>query len=95
MGMQDKTLLKAGRERKKSIAACGVEPRSDAIHPIREAIRHFGHKTGPLSPFTNQEKEQKESRKENKGMEERGAIPSLLPPRTVPRRLQTQLRQGW
>uniref|UniRef100_A0A8C2XXG0 Transcription initiation protein SPT3 homolog n=1 Tax=Capra hircus TaxID=9925 RepID=A0A8C2XXG0_CAPHI len=42
------------RKRKKSTAACGVEAHSDAIQPshIREAIRRYGHKIGPLSPFT-------------------------------------------
>lgn len=37
-----------------STAACGVEAHSDAIQPchIREAIRRYGHKIGPLSPFT-------------------------------------------
>ncbi|XP_049621473.1 transcription initiation protein SPT3 homolog [Suncus etruscus] len=43
------------RKRKKSSAACGVETHSDAIQPchIREAIRRYGHKIGPLSPFTS------------------------------------------
>ncbi|EDM18721.1 rCG43672, isoform CRA_a [Rattus norvegicus] len=43
------------RKRKKSTAACGVEAHSDAIQPchIREAIRRYGHKIGPLSPFTS------------------------------------------
>ncbi|KAM6355049.1 transcription initiation protein SPT3 homolog [Podargus strigoides] len=38
-----------------STAACGVEAQSDAIQPshIREAIRRYGHKIGPLSPFTS------------------------------------------
>ncbi|XP_072589285.1 transcription initiation protein SPT3 homolog isoform X1 [Vulpes vulpes] len=42
------------RKRKKSTAACGVEAHSDAIQPchIREAVRRYGHKIGPLSPFT-------------------------------------------
>ncbi|XP_037699074.1 transcription initiation protein SPT3 homolog isoform X4 [Choloepus didactylus] len=42
------------RKRKKSTVACGVEAHSDAIQPchIREAIRRYGHKIGPLSPFT-------------------------------------------
>ncbi|XP_048362738.1 transcription initiation protein SPT3 homolog [Sphaerodactylus townsendi] len=42
------------RKRKKSSAACGAETQSDAILPahIREAIRRYGHKIGPLSPFT-------------------------------------------
>lgn len=37
-----------------SAAACGMEAQSDAIQPshIREAIRRYGHKIGPLSPFT-------------------------------------------
>ncbi|KAK2503899.1 hypothetical protein MC885_014940 [Smutsia gigantea] len=37
-----------------STAACGVEAHGDAIQPchIREAIRRYGHKIGPLSPFT-------------------------------------------
>uniref|UniRef100_A0A8I5YBB9 SPT3 homolog, SAGA and STAGA complex component n=1 Tax=Rattus norvegicus TaxID=10116 RepID=A0A8I5YBB9_RAT len=45
------------RKRKKSTAACGVEAHSDAIQPchIREAIRRYGHKIGPLSPFTGGE----------------------------------------
>ncbi|MGH0175467.1 UNVERIFIED_CONTAM: hypothetical protein FKN15_070286, partial [Acipenser sinensis] len=35
-------------------AACGLEAQSDAIQPahIREAIRRYSHKVGPLSPFT-------------------------------------------
>nr|XP_045365302.1 transcription initiation protein SPT3 homolog isoform X3 [Camelus bactrianus] len=43
------------RKRKKSTAACGVEAHSDAIQPchIREAVRRYGHKIGPLSPFTS------------------------------------------
>ncbi|XP_037699071.1 transcription initiation protein SPT3 homolog isoform X2 [Choloepus didactylus] len=43
------------RKRKKSTVACGVEAHSDAIQPchIREAIRRYGHKIGPLSPFTS------------------------------------------
>ncbi|KAM6184679.1 transcription initiation protein SPT3 homolog isoform 2-T2 [Rhynchocyon petersi] len=38
-----------------STAACGVEAHSDAIQPchIREAIRRYGHKIGPLSLFTS------------------------------------------
>uniref|UniRef100_A0A8C9GWL9 SUPT3 protein n=2 Tax=Piliocolobus tephrosceles TaxID=591936 RepID=A0A8C9GWL9_9PRIM len=38
-----------------STAVCGVEAHSDAIQPchIREAIRRYSHKIGPLSPFTN------------------------------------------
>ncbi|XP_073938126.1 transcription initiation protein SPT3 homolog isoform X10 [Castor canadensis] len=37
-----------------STVACGVEAHSDAIQPchIREAIRRYGHRIGPLSPFT-------------------------------------------
>ncbi|XP_074905081.1 LOW QUALITY PROTEIN: transcription initiation protein SPT3 homolog [Buteo buteo] len=51
---QDSTKSKQ-RKRKKSTAACGVEAQSDAIQPshIREAIRRYGHKIGPLSPFTS------------------------------------------
>ncbi|XP_045150787.1 transcription initiation protein SPT3 homolog isoform X2 [Echinops telfairi] len=51
---QDSTKSKQ-RKRKKSTAACGVEAPSDAIQPchIREAIRRYGHKVGPLSPFTS------------------------------------------
>ncbi|XP_077782732.1 transcription initiation protein SPT3 homolog isoform X2 [Podarcis muralis] len=43
------------RKRKKSSAACGAEAQSDAIQPshIREAIRRYGHKIGPLSPYTS------------------------------------------
>ncbi|KAM8778031.1 transcription initiation protein SPT3 homolog isoform 2-T4 [Rhynchonycteris naso] len=43
------------RKRKKSTAACGVEAHSDAIQPchIREAMRRYGHKIGPLSSFTS------------------------------------------
>ncbi|XP_077173764.1 transcription initiation protein SPT3 homolog isoform X4 [Paroedura picta] len=42
------------RKRKKSAAACGAEAPSNAIQPthIREAIRRYSHKIGPLSPFT-------------------------------------------
>uniref|UniRef100_A0A4W3IS10 SPT3 homolog, SAGA and STAGA complex component n=1 Tax=Callorhinchus milii TaxID=7868 RepID=A0A4W3IS10_CALMI len=37
-----------------SAAACGLEAHSDAIQPshIREVIRRYSHKIGPLSPFT-------------------------------------------
>ncbi|XP_044107964.1 transcription initiation protein SPT3 homolog isoform X1 [Neovison vison] len=51
---QDSTKTKQ-RKRKKSTAACGVEAHSDAIQPchIREAVRRYGHKIGPLSPFTS------------------------------------------
>nr|XP_025039189.1 transcription initiation protein SPT3 homolog isoform X2 [Pelodiscus sinensis] len=50
---QDSTKVKQ-RKRKKSAAACGIEAQSDAIQTchIREAIRRYGHKIGPLSPFT-------------------------------------------
>ncbi|XP_042122144.1 transcription initiation protein SPT3 homolog isoform X2 [Peromyscus maniculatus bairdii] len=50
---QDSTKSKQ-RKRKKSTAACGVEAHGDAIQPchIREAIRRYGHRIGPLSPFT-------------------------------------------
>ncbi|XP_058879746.1 transcription initiation protein SPT3 homolog isoform X3 [Acipenser ruthenus] len=43
------------RKRKKSAAACGLEAQNDAIQPahIREAIRRYSHKVGPLSPFTS------------------------------------------
>ncbi|XP_040283220.1 transcription initiation protein SPT3 homolog isoform X2 [Bufo bufo] len=43
------------RKRKKSAAAGGIESNSDAIQPshIREAIRRYSHKIGPLSPFTS------------------------------------------
>nr|AAH79739.1 MGC84129 protein [Xenopus laevis] len=43
------------RKRKKSAAAGGIEANSDAIQPshIREAIRRYSHKIGPLSPFTS------------------------------------------
>ncbi|XP_062072905.1 transcription initiation protein SPT3 homolog [Lepus europaeus] len=38
-----------------SAAACGIEAQRDAIQPchIREAVRRYGHKIGPLSPFTS------------------------------------------
>lgn len=51
---QDSTKSKQ-RKRKKSTAACGVEAHGDAIQPchIREAIRRYGHRIGPLSPFTS------------------------------------------
>ncbi|XP_006120728.1 transcription initiation protein SPT3 homolog isoform X1 [Pelodiscus sinensis] len=51
---QDSTKVKQ-RKRKKSAAACGIEAQSDAIQTchIREAIRRYGHKIGPLSPFTS------------------------------------------
>ncbi|XP_044275156.1 transcription initiation protein SPT3 homolog isoform X2 [Varanus komodoensis] len=51
---QDSSRVKQ-RKRKKSTAACGVEVQSDAIQPahIREAIRRYGHKIGPLFPYTS------------------------------------------
>ncbi|XP_043538621.1 transcription initiation protein SPT3 homolog isoform X3 [Chiloscyllium plagiosum] len=52
---QDSSNTKAKtRKRKKSAAACGLETHSDAIQPshIREVIRRYSHKIGPLSPFT-------------------------------------------
>uniref|UniRef100_A0A6I8NTT6 SPT3 homolog, SAGA and STAGA complex component n=1 Tax=Ornithorhynchus anatinus TaxID=9258 RepID=A0A6I8NTT6_ORNAN len=50
---QDSAKVKQ-RKRKKSTAASGIEAQSDAIQPshIREAIRRYGHKIGPVSPFT-------------------------------------------
>lgn len=38
-----------------STAACGVEAHGDAIQPchIREAVRRYSHKIGPLAPFTS------------------------------------------
>ncbi|XP_029114192.1 transcription initiation protein SPT3 homolog isoform X2 [Scleropages formosus] len=43
------------RKRKKSAAPCGTETQSNAIQPahIREAIRRYSHKIGPLSPFSS------------------------------------------
>ncbi|XP_053314457.1 transcription initiation protein SPT3 homolog [Spea bombifrons] len=43
------------RKRKKSAATGGAETNCDAIQPghIREAIRRYGHRVGPLSPFTS------------------------------------------
>ncbi|XP_012693556.1 transcription initiation protein SPT3 homolog isoform X2 [Clupea harengus] len=43
------------RKRKKSAAACGSEAQSSAIQPahIREAIRRYSHKIGPLSPLSS------------------------------------------
>ncbi|XP_075454670.1 transcription initiation protein SPT3 homolog isoform X2 [Ascaphus truei] len=51
---QDSTKTKQ-RKRKKSAAASGTESNSDAIQTshIREAMRRYGHKVGPLSPFTS------------------------------------------
>uniref|UniRef100_A0A8C5M6R5 Transcription initiation protein SPT3 homolog n=1 Tax=Leptobrachium leishanense TaxID=445787 RepID=A0A8C5M6R5_9ANUR len=45
------------RKRKKSAATGGAESNADAIQPnhIRETIRRYGHRIGPLSPFTNSE----------------------------------------
>ncbi|KAH0621805.1 hypothetical protein JD844_023442 [Phrynosoma platyrhinos] len=42
------------RKRKKSTAACGGEAQGDAIQPahIREAIRRYSNKIGPLSSYT-------------------------------------------
>ncbi|XP_058039522.1 transcription initiation protein SPT3 homolog isoform X4 [Ahaetulla prasina] len=50
---QDSSKVKQ-RKKKKSTAAC-AEAQSDAIQPahIREAIRRYGHKIGPLSPYTS------------------------------------------
>ncbi|XP_034282662.1 transcription initiation protein SPT3 homolog isoform X1 [Pantherophis guttatus] len=50
---QDTSKVKQ-RKKKKSTAAC-AEAQSDAIQPahIREAIRRYGHKIGPLSPYTS------------------------------------------
>lgn len=52
---QDASSKTKQRKRKKSAAACGTEVQSDAIQPshIREAIRRYSHKIGPLSPFTS------------------------------------------
>ncbi|XP_063296912.1 transcription initiation protein SPT3 homolog isoform X1 [Pelobates fuscus] len=43
------------RKRKKSAATGGAESNADAIQPnhIREAVRRYGHRIGPLSPFTS------------------------------------------
>lgn len=51
---QDSSKVKQ-QKRKKSTAACGAEAQSDAIQPahIREAIRRYSHKIGPLSPYTS------------------------------------------
>ncbi|NXX92042.1 SUPT3 protein, partial [Centropus bengalensis] len=53
VGFEGQTISKVGKE-VASTAACGTEAQSDAIQPshIREAIRRYGHKIGPLSPFT-------------------------------------------
>ncbi|XP_043918588.1 transcription initiation protein SPT3 homolog isoform X2 [Protopterus annectens] len=52
---QDSSSKTKQRKRKKSAAAYGIEVQSDAIQPshIREAIRRYSHKIGPLSPFTS------------------------------------------
>uniref|UniRef100_A0A3B3T2B8 SPT3 homolog, SAGA and STAGA complex component n=1 Tax=Paramormyrops kingsleyae TaxID=1676925 RepID=A0A3B3T2B8_9TELE len=52
--VQDGSSKVKQRKRKKSAAACGMEAESGAIQPahIREAIRRYSHKTGPLSPFS-------------------------------------------
>ncbi|XP_066560462.1 transcription initiation protein SPT3 homolog isoform X2 [Amia ocellicauda] len=54
LGQETSSKLKQ-RKRKKSAAACGLEAQSNAIQPahIREAIRRYSHKIGPLSPFTS------------------------------------------
>nr|XP_033793006.1 transcription initiation protein SPT3 homolog isoform X2 [Geotrypetes seraphini] len=59
---QDSTKTKQ-RKRKKSAAACGIETQSSAIQPshIREAVRRYGHKIGPLSPFTGGSSEKLQS----------------------------------
>uniref|UniRef100_A0A8C1QX22 SPT3 homolog, SAGA and STAGA complex component n=1 Tax=Cyprinus carpio TaxID=7962 RepID=A0A8C1QX22_CYPCA len=51
---QDGSSKNKQRKRKKSAAACGAEAQSSAIQPahIREAIRRYSHKIGPLSPFS-------------------------------------------
>ncbi|MBZ3870176.1 Transcription initiation protein SPT3-like protein [Sciurus carolinensis] len=51
---EDDEIDEVKQERMESTAACGVEAHSDAIQPchIREAVRRYGHKIGPLSPFT-------------------------------------------
>ncbi|XP_067312137.1 transcription initiation protein SPT3 homolog isoform X2 [Pseudorasbora parva] len=52
---QDSSSKVKQRKRKKSAAACGAEAQSSAIQPahIREAIRRYSHKIGPLSPFSS------------------------------------------
>ncbi|XP_067840582.1 transcription initiation protein SPT3 homolog isoform X1 [Heptranchias perlo] len=54
MGQDSSNTKAKTRKRKKSAAACGLETHSDAIQPshIREVIRRYSHKIGPLSPFT-------------------------------------------
>ncbi|XP_048831469.1 transcription initiation protein SPT3 homolog isoform X2 [Brienomyrus brachyistius] len=53
--VQDGSSKVKQRKRKKSAAACGMEAQSGAIQPahIREAIRRYSHKIGPLSPFSS------------------------------------------
>ncbi|XP_041044786.1 transcription initiation protein SPT3 homolog isoform X1 [Carcharodon carcharias] len=55
MGQEPSNTKAKTRKRKKSAAACGLETHSDAIQPshIREVIRRYSHKIGPLSPFTS------------------------------------------
>ncbi|XP_072355177.1 transcription initiation protein SPT3 homolog isoform X1 [Scyliorhinus torazame] len=55
MGQDSSNTKAKTRKRKKSAAACGLETHSDAIQPshIREVIRRYSHKIGPLSPFTS------------------------------------------
>nr|XP_055027702.1 transcription initiation protein SPT3 homolog isoform X2 [Misgurnus anguillicaudatus] len=52
---QDSSSKVKQRKRKKSSPACGAESQSNAIQPthIREAIRRYSHKIGPLSPFSS------------------------------------------
>ncbi|TRY65053.1 hypothetical protein DNTS_018553 [Danionella cerebrum] len=54
---QDASSKVKQRKRKKSALAAGTETQSSAIQPahIREAIRRYSHRTGPLSPFTSSE----------------------------------------
>lgn len=51
---QDASSKAKQRKRKKSAAACVSETQSSAIQPahIREAIRRYSHRIGPLSPFS-------------------------------------------
>ncbi|XP_078069049.1 transcription initiation protein SPT3 homolog isoform X7 [Mustelus asterias] len=55
MGQDSNNTKAKTRKRKKSAAACGLETLSDAIQPshIREVLRRYSHKIGPLSPFTS------------------------------------------
>ncbi|XP_076835363.1 transcription initiation protein SPT3 homolog [Brachyhypopomus gauderio] len=52
---QDASSKAKQRKRKKSAAACSMETQSSAIQPahIREAIRRYSRKIGPLSPFSS------------------------------------------